>query len=176
MDAADVDFALDEDEDLFAIDDEDEEDAEHTEQVEQTEQVDQDEQIGLGVDDDVTIEPKLSEKDVRSDNKDKKEADANCRSRIVRIVPPNERTTDQRLQKTEAAYIISMRAQQISQNATHFADAPNVHDPVAIAYLELFQRMCPLKLRRRIGVNSEGEALIEEWDVNLMTLSLPEYK
>lgn len=101
------------------------------------------------------------------------------RPRAVRIVPENERQTSDFLQKTEAAQIIAMRAQQIATRATQFssgaspgasseggAGAP-LHDPVAIAFQELFERRCPLLLRREVGIEN-GVRLVEEWDPNVM--------
>jgi DNA-directed RNA polymerase subunit K/omega len=94
--------------------------------------------------------------------------------RIVRVVPPDERVTDNRLQTAEASRVISARAEQIAKYATNFArhdpGAVPLHDPVAIAYKELFDRRCPLTLRRPIGTGPAGELVVEDWDVRAMTL------
>ncbi len=90
--------------------------------------------------------------------------------RVIRIVPPDERVTDNRLQKSEAAYVIAMRAEQIAKYATCFTEAPTLHDPVAKAFKELYDRRCPLTLQRLVGTGPFGEAIVEEWTVREMTL------
>ncbi|NBQ43951.1 MAG: hypothetical protein EBU23_16185, partial [Mycobacteriaceae bacterium] len=90
--------------------------------------------------------------------------------RLVRVVKPEDRVTDNRLHKTEAAQIIAMRAQQIAKYGTHFTDGGSLHDPVMIAFKELLDRRCPLTLRRHIGTGPSGEPIVEEWDVRTMTL------
>jgi len=90
--------------------------------------------------------------------------------RVVRVVPPEERVTDNRLHRSEAAYIIAMRAEQIAKYAKSFTHAPNLHDPVAIAFKELFDRRTPFTLRRPVGSGPAGELIVEEWNVREMTL------
>lgn len=90
--------------------------------------------------------------------------------RLVRVVKPEDRVTDNRLHKTEAAQIIAMRAQQIAKYGTHFTDGGSLHDPVMIAFKELLDRRCPLTLRRHIGTGPSGEPIVEEWVVRTMTL------
>lgn len=90
------------------------------------------------------------------------------------IVPAHERITDNRLHKSEAADIIAMRAQQIAASAMSFEDTSRdpARESYIKAYKELYQRRCPLILRRQIGWGSEGEKIIEEWNVREMTLPL----
>ena len=90
--------------------------------------------------------------------------------RIVSVVPADERMTDNRLHKSEAAYIIAMRAEQIAKFATSFTTTSSLHDPVAIAFKELFDRRCPYVLRRSVGTGPAGEILVEDWKVREMTL------
>jgi DNA-directed RNA polymerase subunit K/omega len=85
-------------------------------------------------------------------------------------VPPEERVTSHCLQRPEAAYIIAIRAEQIAKHPTAFTDIAGLHDPVAIAFKELFERRCPLTLRRPVGLGPAGERLVEEWNVREMTL------
>lgn len=85
------------------------------------------------------------------------------------IVHPDERVTDHCLRRTEAAEILAMRAQEISKFGKSFVDPAGLHDPVAIAYKELFERRCPLLLRRFVGSGPAGEPVYEEWDPNTMT-------
>jgi DNA-directed RNA polymerase I, II, and III subunit RPABC2 len=95
---------------------------------------------------------------------------ASNRPRPVRIVHPDDRVTDTRLQLAEAAMVLATRAQQIAKHATSFTDAAGLHDPVAIAQKELYDRRCPLRLRRVVGVGEGGEQLVEEFNVREMTL------
>ena len=90
--------------------------------------------------------------------------------RTIVVIPADERTTDNRLQKTEAALIIAKRAAQIARSRTSFTDAPGLHDPVSIAYKELFDRRTPLLLRRQVGTGPAGEQLVEEWSPREMAL------
>jgi DNA-directed RNA polymerase subunit K/omega len=92
------------------------------------------------------------------------------RPRYVRVVEPDLRVTDNRLHKSEAAFIIAMRAEQIAKYATRFAEGGDVHDPVALAYKELFDRRCPFILRRVVGAGPGGDPIVEEWTVREMTL------
>lgn len=89
----------------------------------------------------------------------------------IRIVPDEERVTDNRLHKSEAALIIAKRAAQIATHAKHFArNAQGLHDPVAIAYQELYERRCPLKLHRRIRTDPNGDEVVESWSPRKMAL------
>lgn len=94
------------------------------------------------------------------------------KSRNVIIVPPDERVTDNRLQKSEAAHIISMRAQEIAQYGTSFTDIGNLHDPVDIAIKELQDRKCPMLVRRSVQILPNGDQIVEEWDPKEMALPM----
>lgn len=99
---------------------------------------------------------------------------ANRPVRVI-VVPNSERITDNRLHKSEASYVISVRAQQIARSATNFASASHtnsaaLYDPCAIAQRELIERRCPLLLRRQVGWGPDGEIIVEEWCVREMAL------
>ena len=93
----------------------------------------------------------------------------------IRVVPPNERITDNRLHKNEAARIIAMRAAQIEKDAISF-EPPELQlsDPVDKAIAELMHRRNPMTLRRHLSTNKvKGGGIVsvvEEWVVNEMTL------
>lgn len=95
---------------------------------------------------------------------------ASNKPRTVIIVPDDERVTDHRLHKSEAAQIIAIRAKEIATFATSFVDAPHLHDPVALAFKELYDRRTPLKWRRQVGMTPAGELIVEEWNVREMAL------
>ena len=92
------------------------------------------------------------------------------KSQIVRIVKPDDRVTDNRLHKSEAALAIAMRAQQIAKYGTHFIDGGIIHDPVELAHKEFLSRRSPFILRRIIGYGPNGESIVEEWPIREMTL------
>jgi DNA-directed RNA polymerase subunit K/omega len=92
------------------------------------------------------------------------------KAHYVQIVPPQERVTDNRLHKSEAARVIAMRAQQIAKFGTCFTEGGGLHDAVALAFKELYDRRCPLVLRRVVGRGADGAQIVEEWNVREMTL------
>jgi DNA-directed RNA polymerases I, II, and III subunit RPABC2 len=90
---------------------------------------------------------------------------------IVIVITGDDRTTDNRLHKTEAALVLAMRAKQIADYGTSFTSTGDLHDPVAIAMKELYDKKCPLKLRREVGLpGPQGEIYVEEWVVREMSL------
>lgn len=90
--------------------------------------------------------------------------------RTVRVVAPEDRVTDNRLHKPEAALVLAMRAQQIAKYATMFTDGGALNDSFALAYKELYDRRCPFILRRPVGTGAGGEQIVEEWVVREMVL------
>lgn len=101
-------------------------------------------------------------------------AKLNSKARNVIIVPPNERITDNRLHRNEASFIISTRAKQISKDGIHFLPNCTYNNAMSIAYHELYNHRCPLKLRRQVGISGKGDPIVEEWDVKTMVLpSIP---
>lgn len=117
------------------------------------------------------VEPELEAARARADPVT---SGANRPVRVV-VVPNSERITDNRLHKSEASYVISVRAQQIARSATNFASASHtnsaaLYDPCAIAQRELIERRCPLLLRRQVGWGPDGEIIVEEWCVREMAL------
>ncbi len=95
---------------------------------------------------------------------------ASNRPRTVFIVADEDRKTDNRLHKTEAAAVLAFRAKQIATHGTRFVDSGDLHDPVKIAFKELYSRGCPLKVRREVGVTPTGDLIVEDWKVREMTL------
>jgi hypothetical protein len=99
----------------------------------------------------------------------------NTKTRNVIIVPPEERITDNRLHINEASFILSTRAKEISKHGTHFLkNNITTGNAMTIAYDELYNRRCPLKLRRQVGITNKGDIIVEEWDIKTMVLpSIP---
>jgi DNA-directed RNA polymerase subunit K/omega len=95
---------------------------------------------------------------------------ASNKPRIVHIVADDDRMTDSRLQKTEAAAALAYRAKQIASFSTRFVESGDLHDPGQIAFKELYARRCPLKIRREVGTTPTGDLIVEEWKVSEMTL------
>jgi len=90
--------------------------------------------------------------------------------RNIIIVPPEERITDNRLHKNEASFILSTRAKEIAKHATHFLKNNTHTNAISIAYYELYEHRCPLKLRRQVGITNKGDIIVEEWDTKTMVL------
>lgn len=104
----------------------------------------------------------FKEKKIESINKNK--------SRNIIIVPNDQKITDNRLHKNELSFVLSTRSKQIAKYGTYFATNINSKDPIEIAYKELYEKKCPLKLRRQVGINNSGDLIVEEWDLKTMVL------
>lgn len=94
----------------------------------------------------------------------------NNRHRAIIVVAPEDRVTDHRLQKTEAANVIAKRAEQIATAATCFVKGSRQRDPVALAVEELLARRCPLIVQRVVDTGPDGSLIVEEWPVREMAL------
>lgn len=71
-----------------------------------------------------------------------------------------DRITSDRMTKFEKAYILGIRAQQLSLNAPPLVDIDNETDPLKIAMKELKEKKIPFILRRKLPDNT-----YEEWDI-----------
>ena len=92
------------------------------------------------------------------------------KSRNIILVPEEERITDNRLHKNEAAFIIATRAKEIAKHATNFVENNTSNNAISIAYNELYTHRCPIKLRRHVGISNKGDIIVEEWDTKTMVL------
>lgn len=90
--------------------------------------------------------------------------------RTIIVIAEHNKKTDNRLHRSELSNIISMRSAQIDTYGTHFASHPVDKKVDEIAIKELYERKCPLMLRRVVGYGLNGEIIAEIWDVNTMTL------
>ena len=90
--------------------------------------------------------------------------------RTIIVVADSKKITDNRLHKSESSNVLSMRSEQISKYGTNFINTDNIQDVFQIAIKELYARKCPLNLRRIVGIGLFGELIVEEWDINQMTL------
>lgn len=91
--------------------------------------------------------------------------------RIIELVPPAQRITDNRLHQTEAARIIAVMAKQIADYPHEFTDCSGLSDPVDRAKKHLMDRKCFLRLRRFMGPGARPNIFVyEEWIVNEMVL------
>lgn len=87
------------------------------------------------------------------------------------IVPDNERITSSMLTQSELAYVLSVRAKEIADTATVFGPTiPGEHNPVKLAIQELLNKKNPLILRRAVGVNDNGDHMVELWKVREMSI------
>lgn len=93
------------------------------------------------------------------------------------IIKDENRITLPRLSDYEYAEIISKRIMNIEATGRAMCDFGNLTDPKSIAIKELYEKKCPLSIRRKIGykVNDEKKILYEYyeiWDVNNMMVPL----
>ncbi len=77
-----------------------------------------------------------------------------------------QRVTSPRMSKFEKAYVLGVRAQQLSMNAPPLVDIEYETDPLKIAMKELREGRLPFILRRWLPDNS-----YEEWNVKEMIIS-----
>jgi len=86
---------------------------------------------------------------------------------IRKIVPRNERTTSNKLSTMELVRVISVRTAQITAGGPSCEPVTNIpQSPLTRALRELLARSCVIELRRHVGVDIDGNELIEVWDVN----------
>jgi DNA-directed RNA polymerase I, II, and III subunit RPABC2 len=93
-------------------------------------------------------------------------------SRKIFVVAKEERISSHVMTLGEMTRAIAIRAAQISTHPDTFTDVEGLSDEMRIARKELEDRMSPLDVRREVGRTSKGEAIIEIWSVNEMTLPL----
>lgn len=74
-----------------------------------------------------------------------------------------DRVTSNRMTKFEKAYILGIRAQQLSLNAPPLVEIDDETDPLKIALKELREGKIPFILRRNLPDNT-----YEEWSVKEM--------
>ena len=114
------------------------------------------------IDDDVEVSQIKEEKKIQSIQKNK--------TKNIIIVPNDQKITDNRLHRNELSFVLSTRAKQISKYGTYFIENTSYKDPIEIAYRELYEKRCPLKLRRQVGISPTGDIIVEEWDLKTMVL------
>ena len=135
--------------------DEIEEDEEAFEGTEETEENDQEEIDSDGEDDD-------DETDIVMQSKDKS---SYSKIRYIKTVPKEDRRSSHIMQTYEYARVIAVRAKQISNGST-FSELKS-DDPIELAKDEVKNGRCPLKIRRKIAVDT-----YEVWDVNELLVML----
>ena len=79
------------------------------------------------------------------------------------IVNPQNRLTSEIMTKPEYTEIVSIRAQQIEKGAPIFANIGNESSPIKMAEMEVYQKKCPLNIRRMYN-----DSIGEIWSVNEM--------
>lgn len=87
----------------------------------------------------------------------------------ISIVPKSECRTSDILYPNEMALILAHRAEQIASTGVYYCDQ-SFNKPERIAYEEMMQKRCPLKIRRLVGYYKNEIAYYEEFNVNQMIL------
>jgi hypothetical protein len=83
------------------------------------------------------------------------------------IMDPTNRITKEYMTKFEYTEVISQRAKQIENGGESFTDVTDISDPLEIAKKEIFDKKCPLSVRRHLTFD-----ICEQWDIN--ELSIPD--
>ncbi len=86
------------------------------------------------------------------------------------VVTGNDRVTSSIMTLEEVTRVVGTRAEQIENGASPFVDITFLNDAVKMAQKELYERKCPLMIRRKLS-----EMIVESWQVNEMELP-PRYK
>jgi DNA-directed RNA polymerase subunit K/omega len=95
----------------------------------------------------------------------------------IKITPDDERITSDQISINELSNVLSIRANLIAKTATFFVDAMGKTNPIDIAHDEIYQKKCPLKIRRVTKIDVDGEITVEDWSVNELTIpSIPSKK
>lgn len=77
------------------------------------------------------------------------------------IIHPQNRISSEYLSRYEYSKVIGIRAEEISQGGIIYVDIKNLNDPIEMAKKEMNANMCPLSIKRHIGLNKS-----EIWSVN----------
>ena len=84
--------------------------------------------------------------------------------RIFRYVKDGERKTSERLNDFEFARCVGDRASHIDNGAPTYVDTKTYTSSIAIAYVEIMQRLAPFIILRRVGEE------VERWRLHEMTI------
>lgn len=86
------------------------------------------------------------------------------------FVPQEERRTKSIMTLYEFCSVLSIRAQQISNNSPIFVDIGNLTNVNEIAMKEIKEKKCPLCVQRVLKHYPNGNKLAEIWEVNEMAI------
>lgn len=81
------------------------------------------------------------------------------------VIPPDERTTSERMSLFECGRVLGDRARHIDNKARPNVDTKNATSSLEIAYIELKQKRIPMAVIRKVGLGA-----VEIWRVKEMTL------
>jgi len=83
----------------------------------------------------------------------------------IKLVPYEKYKTSHQLTEYEMVEIVSLRASEIERGSPVFVDITGLTNPIDMAKKELYERKCPLILRRFVDTVN-----YEDWDINMMLL------
>ena len=86
-------------------------------------------------------------------------------SKTFTVVKPEDRITSDVMTLYEYTEVISIRAAQIQANAKTFTNVDLLDDPIKMAEKEIYDRKCPLSIKRNINENE-----VEIWEVNELAI------
>lgn len=86
------------------------------------------------------------------------------------FVKPENRITDNVIRKPELARLLGVRAELYSKNQIAFTNLTTQTTEEEVAKKELMDKKFPLYLLRIMTIDSEGNEIVELFDVNEMTI------
>jgi hypothetical protein len=88
------------------------------------------------------------------------------------IVNKNNRKTSFYLQQPELAKVIAIRAEQISNNGIFYTTINKKFDSaIKISIKEIYDKRCPLKIKRHVGKNKYEEFSVNEMIIDSKLIS-----
>jgi DNA-directed RNA polymerase subunit K/omega len=107
------------------------------------------------LDDDIEIE---EDNDIEEDSgveEEPIEPSSSDYFKMISIVPIQERVTSDIMSYYEFSEVIGIRTTHIENGSTVYTKVDNSYSPRQMALKELFDRKCPLKVRRQVGKKIE---------------------
>ena len=87
------------------------------------------------------------------------------RINIIKIVDPEDRRTSSKMTLFELAAVLGSRAEHLNAGAEPYVDITGLTETSEMALREIYEKKCPLSIRRDIG-----DGRVEIWHVNEMII------
>ena len=142
------------------VEDNDVEDVEDVEDIEEVEvDVEAAEADAIEVSDDDAVS------DDGLDEKTEEDLHSTVYYRTLKVVPDDKRITSSTMTMFEVTEVLGIRRAQIENGGRVFTDVTGLTSPEDMAIKELYDRKCPLKIKRKVGKFTQ-----EVWKCNKMSI------